>query len=425
MYVRGLIGPGERKSVEPLADRVAPGDYAQLHHFVCTSAWDATPLEHVLAEQAQRLVGGDEAVLIVDDTALLKQGHASVGVARQYAGAAGKTTNCQTLVSLTLARDEVPVCIALRLFLPAEWTQDPARCDAAHVPSTARGARTKSAIALAEIDRVWAAGVRFGCVLADTGYGASVAFRTALSVRGLTYAVGIQAGQKVYPAHVRLRWRRDRPTGPAFKHPVPSHARRAVDRVLARVPWQRVTWRVGTKGALAARFAAVRVVVADGIVDARNQHLPGEAAWLVGEERASGERKYYFTNHPVGTPLRTLAAAIKARWSCEQAHQQMKEELGLDHFEGRTWHGLHHHALLTMISFAFLQHLRLRATAAIPTSEARGKNQAAARRSAPRPDAPRHPPRAAPTPPRGDLALSDVQHDTALRTNTPAMNVAE
>jgi SRSO17 transposase len=411
LYVRGLLGPGERKSVEPLAARVAPADYAQLHHFVCTSCWDAAPLERLLAERADALVGGPDAVLIVDDTALLKQGHASVGVARQYAGAAGKTTNCQTLVSLTLARGEVPVCIGLRLFLPGEWTSDPARCDAAHVPEAWRMPRTKAAIALTEIDRLTAAGVRYDCVLADTGYGASVAFRTALTARGLTYAVGIQASQKVYPAHVRLRWRRDRPLGPPFKHPVPTHARRSVDRVLAAVSWRRLTWRMGTKGALTARFAAVRVVVADGVADAHNQHLPGDAAWLVGEERTSGERKYYLTNHPPGTSLRALAAAIKARWSCEQAHQQMKEELGLDHFEGRTWHGLHHHALLTMISFAFLQHLRLTAVQAL---EARGEKPDPTRRTAADTDAACHPPCAATSRSRHRLALPALPRNTSL-----------
>jgi SRSO17 transposase len=120
-----------------------------------------------------------------------------------------------------------------------------------------------------------------------------------------------------------------------------------------------ISWRTGTKGPLRAAFAALRVRVADGPVAARAQHLPGEEAWLVVEHRANGKRKYYLTNHPVNTPLETLAALIKARWVCEQMHQQMKDELGLDHFEGRSWRGLHHHALLCQLAFAFLQHLRL------------------------------------------------------------------
>lgn len=342
VYARGLLGPGERKSIEPLASRVAPADVEQLHHFVCTSCWDPAPLERVLAKKAQRLVGRPKSVLIVDDTALLKQGTHSAGVARQYAGAAGKTANCQTVVSLTLARAEVPVCVALRLFLPAEWTESPARCRTAGVPEERLAYRTKGEIALAEIDRVCAAGVTFGCILADTGYGASADFRRALSARGFTWAMGVPRIQKVYPADVRLRMPRTKPGARPRIHPVPTRARVTAEELLARTRWRSLTWRDGTKGPLRARFAAVRVAVADGVVDAGNRHLPGEVAWLVGEARVNGVRKYYLTNHPMTTSLRTLASAIKARWSCEQAHQQLKEELGLDHFEGRSWLGLHH-----------------------------------------------------------------------------------
>ena len=361
VYVQGLLGPGDRKSVQPMAARIAPADHEQLHHFIATSAWDPAPLETVLALEAQRLVGGPDAVLIVDDTTLLKQGRHSVGVARQYSGQAGKTTNCQTLVSLTVARGEVPVPVALRLFLPEEWTRDAARLRRAGVPSAARAYRTKGAIALAELDRVSAAGVRVGTVLADAGYGASAAFRQALTARGLTWAVGIPHTQKVFPAHVRLRTPRPRPGGGRPRtHPVPSHVSISATRALAAARWRSVSWRTGTRGPLRAQFAAVRVAVADGTRAAKGQHLPGGLAWLVGEWRSSGERKYYLTNHPAATPLRTLAAAIKARWVCEQAHQQLKEELGLDHFEGRSWLGLHHHALFTMLAFTFLQHERLR-----------------------------------------------------------------
>jgi SRSO17 transposase len=133
---------------------------------------------------------------------------------------------------------------------------------------------------------------------------------------------------------------------------------------LANAKWQTVSWRTGTKGKLKARFAAVRIRIADGsprrIRDKGQQHLPGDEAWLVGEHRASGEKKYYLANLPAATDLRTLAATIKARWICEQAHQQLKEELGLDHFEGRSWQGLHRHALMTMLAFAFLQQRRLK-----------------------------------------------------------------
>src|SRR5947199_2248149 len=171
LYVAGLIGPGERKSIQPMAERLVPGDYDQLHHFVAAGVWDAAPLETELLVQADRLVGGSDAVLVIDDTAMPKKGRHSVGVAAQYASALGKTANCQTLVSLTLARGEVPVMLALRLFLPESWTSKRARLERAGVPTEYRTARTKPEMALAEIDRVIAAGVRFGCVLADAGYG--------------------------------------------------------------------------------------------------------------------------------------------------------------------------------------------------------------------------------------------------------------
>ena len=166
LYVAGLIGPGDRKSVQPMAERLAPGDYDQLHHFVAAGVWDAAPLETELLIQADRLVGGSDAVLVIDDTAVPKKGTHSVGVAAQYASALGKTANCQTLVSLTLARGEVPVMVALRLFLPDSWVNDRRRLKRAGVPAEYRTSRTKPEIALAEIDRVMAAGMRFGCVLA-------------------------------------------------------------------------------------------------------------------------------------------------------------------------------------------------------------------------------------------------------------------
>jgi SRSO17 transposase len=307
-------------------------------------------------------------------------GSHSVGVAPQYASALGKTANCQTLVSLTLARDEVPVMIGLRLFLPESWTGAPDRMAKAHVPETWRAARTKPEIALAEIDRIRAAGVRFATVLADAGYGLSAPFRQGLDARGLKWAVGIPKQQKVYPSHVRLVFPiagRGRPR----KRQIPDQLSAPAEDVLATAKWRRVSWRKGTKGPLAASFAAVRVRIADGPpqrIHAKGmQHMPGEEAWLVGERRVSGERKSYLSNLPPDASLKTLAAAIKARWVCEQAHQQLKEELGLDHFEGRSWRGLHRHALMTMIAYAYLQSRRL--------AEANGRKTAKARPSRPCP----------------------------------------
>jgi len=364
LYVTGLIGPGDRKSVGPMAERVAPGDYDQLHHFIADGLWDEAPLERELAVQADRLVGGADAVLIIDDTTLPKKGTHSVGVAPQYASALGKTANCQTLVSLTLARGEVPVTAGLRLFLPESWTSEAARMERAGVPARYRAARTKLEIALDELDRLIAAGVRFTTVLADAGYGMGAAFRQGLSARGLAWAVGIPGHQKVYPREVELVFPvagRGRPG----KRPAPNLLSVEAEDMLAQAKWRTLRWRNGTKGPLKASFAAVRVRVADGetqrIGGKTKQHLPGEEVWLVGERRASGEQKSYLANLPADAKLKALAAAIKARWVCEQAHQQIKEELGLDHFEGRSWRGLHRHALMTMIAYAYLQQRRLAA----------------------------------------------------------------
>src|ERR671928_485857 len=189
-YLKGLILPGERKSLEPMAARVAPGDLQQLHHFVSTSPWATAPLEEELVRAADRLVGGPDAVLVVDDTALVKQGRHSVGVKRQYCGQLGKRVNCQALVSLTLARAEVPVGVGLRLSLPEDWCDDATRRAAAGVPDTV-AYRPKWRIALDEIDRVLASGARFRHVLADAEYGRAAEFRAGLAERHPTYAVGI------------------------------------------------------------------------------------------------------------------------------------------------------------------------------------------------------------------------------------------
>jgi SRSO17 transposase len=419
-YLKGLLLPGERKSVEPMAARVAPGDTQQLHHLVSASPWATAPLEDELVRTADRLVGGPDAVLVVDDTALVKQGRRSVGVKRQYCGQLGKRANCQSLVSLALARAEVPVCVGLRLFLPGDWCADAERRTAAGVPATV-AYRPKWAVALDEIDRVLASGARFGCVLADAEYGKAAEFRRGLTARRLAYAVGVLPAQKVYPADVTLATPERKATGRPPKHPVPSAASVGAAELfeaLPRAAFRTISWRRGTKGPLSAAFAAHRVRVADGPLVARARHLPGDAAWLACEQRSTGERKYHLANLPADAPLEVLAALIKARWACEQAHQQLKGELGRGRFEGRSWRGLHHHALLCQLAFVFLQHLRLRGKkhrpagarrAAAPAEPARG---AAAHpgRAHPRPAAPR--PAALPALPG------------ALRPSPPALKVA-
>jgi len=230
--------------------------------------------------------------------------------------------------------------------------------DKAGVPEPFRSYRTKPAIAIEEIDRVIAAGVRFGCVLADAGYGLSASFRQALSARGLRWAVGIPRHQKVYPADVQLIFPVVDPAAPCAGHRIARRSRHARGRKMAT--GQLAPGKGGTPERALCRHARThcRRPAATHRRLGRAAHAR-EEAWLVGEHRFSGERKYYLSNLPADTPIRDIAGASKARWICEQAHQQLKEELGLDHFEGQSWTGLHRHALTMMNAYAFLEPRRL------------------------------------------------------------------
>ena len=292
VYVAGLIDAGDRKSVQPMAARDGDVGYDQLHHFIANGVWDASPLEKALLAEADKMVGGSDAWLIIDDTALPKKGAHSVGVAPQYASALGKTANCQSLVSLTLASREVPVMVGLRLFLPESWTNDPERMARTRVPEERRTALTKPEIAIEEIDRIIASGARFGCVLADSGYGSSGPFRQALSERGLLWAVGLARRQNVYPADVALVFPLAK-TGKHRKYHIPEQPPMSAEAALAGEKWQKVSWRRGTKGRLSCLFAAHRVRIAEGhkhrMRDNRMQCMPGDEVWLVGERRSTGE----------------------------------------------------------------------------------------------------------------------------------------
>ena len=292
-YVAGLIGAGDRKSVQPMAARDGEVGYDQLHHFIASGVWDAAPIEKALLAAADKMVGGRDAWLIVDDTALPKKGEHSVGVAPQYASSLGKTANCQSLVSLTLASREVPVMVGLRLFLPEDWTNHPERMARARVPEERRNALTKPEIAIEEIDRVIASGARFGCVLADSGYGSSGSFRQALSERGLKWAVGLSRRQNVYPADVALIFPVAK-AGRPRKYSIPDQLPVSAEAVLADEKWRRVNWRRGTKGRLTCLFAARRVRIADGhkhrLLEDHMQCMPGGEVWLVGERRSTRGR---------------------------------------------------------------------------------------------------------------------------------------
>jgi SRSO17 transposase len=282
------------------------------------------------------------------------------------------------------------------------------------VPDTA-AYRPKWRIALDGIDRVLASGARLGHVLADAGYGRAAGFRAGLAERRLPYAVGIMPVQQVYPADVTLALPERKATGRPRKHPVPSAASAGAAELLEARPaaFRAVSWRTGSKGPLKAEFAALRVRVADGPAAAGGRHLPGDEAWLVGEHRASGEKKCYLSNLPADAPLETLAALIKARWVCEQMHQRLEDELGLDHLEGRSWRGLHHHALLCQLAFAFPRHLRL--------GGEKRRNPARARAAAPAEPARRAPADRGRVHPRAALLPA---LPAALRAPPPALKVA-
>lgn len=364
-YCAGLMLPGERKSVEPMAARVAPTQvrsaHQRLHHFVADAPWsDAAVLgavrEHVLEAAAQR--AGVPEVLIIDDTGFPKQGKHSVGVARQYCGQLGKQDNCQVAVSLSLANEQFSVPIGYRLYLPKEWSVDRKRREKAKVPEDIEFA-TKPEIAMNLIDEAMAAGLAPKIAVADAGYGVDTAFRHHLTKRGLQYVVGVTSVLSVWPEGTAplppAAWsgqgrkpkllRRD-----AQHKPVSV---KALAMALRPRQWKNVTWREGTNLALTSRFAAVRVRCA------HRDYWRSEARaqeWLL-IEWPKGEAeplKYFLSTLPADTPVRELVRVGKLRWRIERDYQELKHEFGLDHFEGRSWRGFHHHATLSIAAYAFL-----------------------------------------------------------------------
>ena len=364
-YCAGLMLPGERKSVEPMAARIAPTEvrsaHQRLHHFVADAPWsDAAVLgavrEHVLKAAAKG--AGAPEVLIIDDTGFPKQGKHSVGVARQYCGQLGKQDNCQVAVSLSLANERFSVPIGYRLYLPKDWSVDPKRREKAKVPEDIEFA-TKPEIAMVLIDEAIAAGGAPKLVLADAGYGVDTAFRDHLTERAMQYVVGVTSVVSVWPEGTAplpaAPWsgqgrkpkllRRD-----AQHKPVSV---KALAMALKPRQWKSITWREGTNLALSSRFAAVRVRCAHQDYW-RSQPHPQE--WLL-IEWPKGEAeplKYFLSTLPADTPMRELVRVAKLRWRIERDYQELKQEFGLDHFEGRSWRGFHHHATLSIAAYAFL-----------------------------------------------------------------------
>ena len=362
VYLAGLIQEGERKSIEPLSRRVALPPELQvkdpeqaLQQFVNQSPWDEQQvLKRSRAVMAETFAD-PRGIFVIDDTSFPKQGKHSVGVQRQYCGALGKKANCQGAVSLHYVAPQGPYPLAMRLSLPESWLGTPERLDKAGVPVEARRPLSKPQIALELLDQVRAEGLPGGLVIADSGYGVSGPFRDGLAARGLHYIVGVTDEMVVFTEEPR--W--VAPTAATGGRPQKRH-RLAEDspqpvslkELAARTPRRKVTWREGTKGKMAGRFAWLRVWPGQGW--ATGQCAWAEPIWLLIEEQADGKLKYAFSNLPANTSRVRAVRLWRSRWPVEQGYQQMKEELGLDHFEGRSWRGFHHHVSLVMLAYGFL-----------------------------------------------------------------------
>jgi len=363
-YLTGLMLPGERKSVEPMAALVAPERVRQthqsLHHLVADAPWEDEAVLKAVREYALAAIEerGPIEGWIVDDTGIPKKGQHSVGVARQYCGQLGKQDNCQVAVSVSVANEAASVPIAYQLYLPEQWASDRARRRKAGVPEEIEFL-TKPEIALLQITAAVEQGVPAGVVLADAAYGNDSKFRNGLEALGLQYAVGVQSATTVWPAgSVPLAPHpyRGRGRPPKLLRRDASHKPLAVRELalqLSPAVYRTVTWREGTAGMMRSRFAAVRVRVAH-----RDywQAVPHGEQWLLIEwPKASAEpAKYWLANLAATTPLKELVRTAKLRWRIERDYLELKQELGLNHFEGRSWRGFHHHATLCIAAYGFL-----------------------------------------------------------------------
>jgi SRSO17 transposase len=366
-YLRGLMLPGERKSVEPMAARVHPQDvrsaHQSMHHLVADSEWsDSALLSAVAAEVVPVLsqAGRAPCFWIIDDTGFRKYGKHSVGVARQYCGQLGKTENCQVAVSLSLATADGSVPLDYRLYLPKEWAEDKGRCKRAGVPKEIAFA-TKGEIAWAQIEAALAAGIPRGPVLIDAGYGDEAALRDRLSAHGLIYAVGIRPATAVWcdghepgltPAKQGRGRRRTRVLRDETHQPIGV---RELAQALPAASYRTVTWREGTNAALSSRFARVRVRAA-------HADRPREEEWLLIEwpKGEAEPTRYFLSTLPADISFKELVAIVKMRWRIERDYLELKQEVGLGHYEGRNWRGFHHHASLCIAAYAFLMIERLR-----------------------------------------------------------------
>jgi len=359
-YVTGLLLDGERKSVEPMASRLVDSASEieamrqRLLGCVAESKWADEEMRRRLALKLERELPGVEA-LVVDDTGFPKKGVHSVGVARQYSGTLGRTDNCQVATSLHLASEAGSGCIGLSLYLSEKWAEDLPRRRKVGVPPEV-AFRRKWEISLSQIDDALRWGVRKHVVLADAGYGETVEFREGLLSRGLDYVVGVSGVAVVWPpgSNPQISPRAKGARGPAptryLDKQSPPLSMTALGQTL---PFRTVKWRSGSRGIQSSRFAATRIRTA-------HKHIHGEppsapqwllCEWPVGE---AAPTKFYLSSLPHSTSLQALVRLAKLRWRIERDYQELKQELGLDHFEGRSWRGFHHHATLCSVAHGFL-----------------------------------------------------------------------
>ncbi len=376
-YCTGLLLPADRKSVEPMAALTAPDRTAAQHqsmlHFVGQGDWsDAAVLERVRAHTLPRIQAhGAISAWIIDDTGFPKKGKHSVGVARQYCGQLGKQDNCQVAVSLSVANDHASLPVAYRMYLPDAWANDAARREKAGVPEAVTF-KTKPQIALDQIKWACEAGLPRGVVLIDAGYGCEAKFRTGISALDLRYVAGIKSTTNVWargtaalpPRAYSGRGRRGvRPVRDEAHKPV------GVEQLALRLPkgsWRKITWREGSNARLSGRFARVRVR------SAHDRDVPTETIeeeWLLIEwpDDEKAPTKFWLSTLDKTVTFAHLVHMTKLRWRIERDYLELKQEIGLGHFEGRGWRGFHHHATLCIAAYGFLVAER----AAFPPSEAR------------------------------------------------------
>ena len=359
-YVRGLLMNGERKSIEPMADRLPDGDIQALQQFVNQSPWSYGKVRAPLARKVEHEFVS-EAYWLIDEVSFPKQGKHSVGVDRQYCGALGKTANCQVAVTLDLGTEESSAPLDWALYLPEEWLDDPLRRKEAGIPDEITF-KTKWELALDLIDEVRDWGLQDRLALADSFYGDTYEFRQGLRDRTLDYVVQVSAGLTA--------WTEDpHPSEPPMKRggKIPRKRFYAKDFPLARslcqitkdLPsrsWKTITWREGTKGPLTSRFARVVVWMANGLVQGKTMKEPTEELLIEWPEGDKEPWKYWLSSFPPQrTSFRRLVRRAKGRFRVEQDYEEMKGEVGLDHFEGRSWQGFHHHVTLVTIAYVFLK----------------------------------------------------------------------